>query len=93
MAAEKKPQVDSSDVDGKPVADYSEGLHDMHDDKKGGVMGMDPEADYSGAVKKTSKEEIALVRKLDWRIMPTLWSMYFLNYVSISCRGLVLGRA
>ncbi|KAH7368285.1 vitamin H transporter, partial [Plectosphaerella cucumerina] len=81
MAAEKKPQVDSSDVDGKPVADYSEGLHDMHDDKKGGVMGMDPEADYSGAVKKTSKEEIALVRKLDWRIMPTLWSMYFLNYL------------
>lgn len=39
-------------------------------------------ADYSGAVAKTSPEEIKLVRKLDWRIMPTLWSMYFLNYVS-----------
>lgn len=39
-------------------------------------------ADYSGATKKTSAEEIALVRKLDYRIMPTLWAMYFLNYVS-----------
>lgn len=34
--------------------------------------------DYSGAVKKTSGEEIKLVRKLDWRIMSTLWAMYFL---------------
>ncbi|KAL9949168.1 hypothetical protein D7B24_008728 [Verticillium nonalfalfae] len=52
------------------------------------IMKGDPEdglaregADYSGAVKKTSPEEIALVRKLDWHIMPTLWSMYFLNYL------------
>jgi hypothetical protein len=35
-------------------------------------------ADYSGASEKTDPEEIALVRKLDWRIMPTLWAMYFL---------------
>ena len=35
-------------------------------------------ADYSGAVAKSDKAEIALVRKLDWRIMPTLWAMYFL---------------
>jgi hypothetical protein len=47
--------------------------------EKGGVLGE--EADYSGAVKKSSPEEIALVRKLDFRIMPTLWAMYFLNYV------------
>lgn len=40
-------------------------------------------ADYSGAVKKTSPEEFGLVRKLDWHIMPTLWAMYFLNYVSL----------
>lgn len=40
------------------------------------------EADYSGAYKKSSPEEIRLVRKLDCRIMPTLWAMYFLNYVS-----------
>jgi hypothetical protein len=36
------------------------------------------EGDYSGAVKKTSAEEIKLVRKLDWRIMTILWAMYFL---------------
>ena len=34
--------------------------------------------DYSGAVAKNDPVEIALVKKLDFRIMPTLWSMYFL---------------
>ncbi|KAJ9646425.1 hypothetical protein H2199_002474 [Coniosporium tulheliwenetii] len=38
-------------------------------------------ADYSGAVEKTDPAEIRLVKKLDWRIMPTLWAMYFLNYL------------
>lgn len=36
------------------------------------------EGDYSGAVAKTSAEEIRLVRKLDLRIMSILWAMYFL---------------
>jgi hypothetical protein len=35
-------------------------------------------ADYSGAVAKTDPEEIALVRKLDTRIMPALFCLYFL---------------
>lgn len=34
--------------------------------------------DYSGAVAKTDVAEIALVRKLDMRIMPALFCMYFL---------------
>jgi hypothetical protein len=34
--------------------------------------------DYSGAVAKTDPAEIALVRKLDMRIMPALFCMYFL---------------
>jgi hypothetical protein len=38
-------------------------------------------ADYSGAVAKVDEREIALVRKLDLRIVPTLWAMYFLNYL------------
>jgi hypothetical protein len=38
----------------------------------------DQVGDYSGAVAKTDELEIALVRKLDWRIMPTLFAMYFL---------------
>ncbi|KAK2731097.1 major facilitator superfamily transporter [Colletotrichum kahawae] len=37
--------------------------------------------DYSGAAEKTDPVEIALVRKLDRRIMPILWAMYFLNYL------------
>lgn len=36
------------------------------------------QGDYSGAVQKTDKAEIALVRKLDMRIMPALFCMYFL---------------
>lgn len=37
--------------------------------------------DYSGAAAKTDPREIALVRKLDWWIMPILWAMYWLNYL------------
>lgn len=42
------------------------------------------QGDYSGATAKIDPAEIRLVRKLDLRIMPILWSMYFLNYVSIT---------
>ena len=41
------------------------------------------QGDYSGATAKDDPVEIKLVRKLDFRIMPILWAMYFLNYVSI----------
>ncbi len=34
--------------------------------------------DYSGAVAKSDPAEIALVKKLDYRIMPALFCMYFL---------------
>ena len=37
--------------------------------------------DYSGAHEKTDPAEIKLVRKLDMWIMPTLWVMYWLNYL------------
>ncbi|KAL2365569.1 hypothetical protein RJZ56_001501 [Blastomyces dermatitidis] len=37
--------------------------------------------DYAGAAEKTDPEEIRLVRKLDFRIMPMLVFMYFLNYI------------
>ncbi|KAF2211138.1 hypothetical protein CERZMDRAFT_44163 [Cercospora zeae-maydis SCOH1-5] len=37
--------------------------------------------DYSGAHEKTDPREIALVKKLDWYIMPMLWLMYWLNYL------------
>ena len=41
--------------------------------------------DYSGATAKTDPKEIALVRKLDWWIMPILWLMYWLNYLVWHC--------
>ena len=44
--------------------------------------------DYSGAIAKVNEREIALVRKLDLRIMPTLWAMYFLNYLVSSIKYL-----
>jgi hypothetical protein len=44
---------------------------------------MIPVGDYSGALAKDDPAEVALVRKLDLRIMPILWSMYFMNYVCL----------
>ena len=38
----------------------------------------DAKADYSGAVAKSDETEIRLVKKLDRRILPILWAMYFL---------------
>jgi hypothetical protein len=41
--------------------------------------------DYSGAVAKTDQAEISLVRKLDYRMMPTLFVMYFLCVDPLVC--------
>lgn len=49
----------------------------MFDDEKA----VRSQGDYSGAVAKTDPREIQLVRKLDMRMMPIVWAMYFLNYV------------
>lgn len=46
------------------------------------TLKADPSSrDYSGAKAKSDPREIALVRKLDWWIMPILWLMYWLNYL------------
>ncbi|ETN42036.1 uncharacterized protein HMPREF1541_03975 [Cyphellophora europaea CBS 101466] len=37
--------------------------------------------DYAGAVVQRDDEELKLVRKLDWCIMPMFCLMYFMNYV------------
>jgi len=49
-------------------------VEDVTPSEKGIVIG----GDYSGAVAKSDPREIALVKKLDCRIMPTLFCMYFL---------------
>lgn len=77
MSPDTKP---SDGIDSKP----SEGHHElMNVVSYTGKENVAQEGDYSGAVKKTDPEEIALVRKLDFRIMPILWAMYFLNYVGL----------
>ena len=43
-----------------------------------GVHSCEDKADYSGAVAKTDAAEIALCRKLDRRVLPILWAMYYL---------------
>lgn len=37
--------------------------------------------DYSGAHAKQDAVEVRLVRKLDFIILPTLWVMYWFNYL------------
>jgi hypothetical protein len=64
-------------IDGKPVIEQ----YDVRSNSEKNDIEAKPGADYSGAVKKTDPREIALVKKLDWRIMPLLWAMYFLNYL------------
>lgn len=65
-----------NEIETKPPASHLEEV-EMSSEKVDASQG-----DYSGAQAKTDPEEIALVRKLDWHIMPIIWAMYFLNYVS-----------
>lgn len=37
--------------------------------------------DQFGSAEKTDPREIALVKKLDWYMMPILWLMYFFNFL------------
>lgn len=63
---------------GKPTSQQIETIYD--DEKYPDEKAVN--TDYSGATKKTDPAEIKLVKKLDYRIMPILWAMYFMNYVS-----------
>lgn len=54
------------------------------------ILKVAPQAlDYSGAHEKTDPRELALVKRLDWMIMPILWAMYWLNYLVSSWSYLV----
>ena len=76
MSTEKREASDKAvSEQNELVQDTGEaGLKDMEIEKS-------HEVDYSGAAKKTDPKELALVKKLDYRIMPILWAMYFMNYV------------
>lgn len=57
--------IDNKEIDPKPIDNFVE--MSQGDPEKDALRREN--ADYSGAVKKSSPEEIALVRKLDFRIM------------------------
>ncbi|KAL5363001.1 major facilitator superfamily domain-containing protein [Aspergillus floccosus] len=75
MATEKSDKHDI-DPEDNPMA-----LHREYTVTSEGVKQSTKQTDYSGAQKKTDPVEIRLVRKLDLWIMPTLWVMYWLNYL------------
>jgi hypothetical protein len=73
MATEKSDKHDINPED--PTALHREYTVTSEGDKQAAKI------DYSGAHEKTDPVEIRLVRKLDLWIMPTLWAMYWLNYL------------
>ncbi|KAI1498133.1 major facilitator superfamily domain-containing protein [Biscogniauxia marginata] len=56
----------------------SEGITNCLENPKNAVA---VHRDYAGAQPKTDPKEIRLVRKLDLRVMPVLWLMYFFNFL------------
>ncbi|KAI6750852.1 hypothetical protein HG530_014302 [Fusarium avenaceum] len=52
-----------------------------HEEFSAEILDKKGNGDYSGATAKSDPEEIKLVKKLDRWIMPTLWVMYWLNYL------------
>lgn len=84
MSSEKQATSD------KAVSEQHESVKDVGDaGLKDVKIEQSHEVDYTGATKKTNPKEVALVKKLDYRIMPILWAMYFMNYVRDSGVSLV----
>lgn len=69
--------VENSDLE-KNTAQHVDDITESEKDMKMARAAPGAAGDYSGAAKKTDPEEIALVRKLDYRIMPALFCLYFL---------------
>ncbi|KAK2046161.1 major facilitator superfamily transporter [Colletotrichum somersetense] len=73
--ASGQPAQSALDIEKQQIL-HREHSHVLDDEKKPPAA-----VDYSGAAAKTDPAEIKLVRKLDLWIMPTLWLMYWLNYL------------
>ena len=76
--------MDSPKQDEKARVDTFENTEENRSGLNKHIGVFEGNLEYSGATKKTDPAEIALVKKLDYRIMPTLWAMYFLNYLDRS---------
>jgi hypothetical protein len=71
----RKPSDDIEKINSGETGTSSQLNAETQDDTTRGDL------DYSGAHEKTDPREIALVKKLDFRIMPIMWAMYFLNFL------------
>ncbi|KAL4951217.1 major facilitator superfamily domain-containing protein [Aspergillus filifer] len=76
MSTVVKTQGDSAVDENKVTTHHHEGLGALDEKPAPRTRG-----DYSGAQAKTDPVEIRLVRKLDMWIMPTLWLIFWLNYL------------
>ncbi|CAG9953106.1 unnamed protein product [Clonostachys rosea f. rosea IK726] len=78
--AQAPAQVSPSVVDtSKNQVDHVEEC--PNEDEQFQKMPKIEKVDEFGAHTKTDPKEIALVRKLDWYILPILWLMYFFNFL------------
>lgn len=68
-------------VQKKSSLSKQQSAHDDDSSMGESQQGRAVKVDYAGASEKTDPREIALVKNLDWRIMPMIWIMYFLNYI------------
>lgn len=68
MSVQHSPVPEKNKTDG-PSSQQVESIFE----KNGTEAATD--GDYSGATAKSDPKEIALVKKLDYRIMPILWAM------------------
>ena len=50
--------------------------------KKADIEFVEERSDYDG---DRAAEEKALVRKIDLYLLPTIWLMYLLSYMDVSC--------
>ncbi|KAJ5019349.1 putative transporter [Colletotrichum sp. SAR 10_99] len=75
MAAPRKSEEGKADVSQMERVLTAGSLGDV--DKPS----QDSKVDEFGAHTKTDPKEIALVKKIDWYILPILWVMYFLNFL------------
>lgn len=69
---------------GQDIKDNDKGnvvLEEYATATKDGVEDVETARDGFGARKKVDPKEIKLVRKLDWYMMPSLWLMYFFNFL------------
>lgn len=71
----------------QPARTSSKDDVELNEVENGQGEGNEVTGDYSGAAVKSDPAEIALVKKLDWYILPTLWIMVRLSHFFLQHNG------